>query len=130
LLQELGYSKDVVDLIKSSVNTERSQLPSFFSQVAIKEGLDEQISTPHTLEEHISRLNFPKISILFPQLKNDLLSIREASPPSLLTSEVVVAEKRRSSFGENDFDTKLAEFFHEFNHSTKGKVYLSWFDCV
>ncbi len=99
-------------MIKASIEKESQAFPHFLSRYA--EALEDQTSSSYSLQEHLSRINYPKLSILYNNIKEELQSIKAEG-------ELLYGVK--TEFAENEYEQNFEGLFEELNHSSKG-IYL------
>ena len=100
-------------MIQQAIEKESKIFPRFLAQFS---GLLEgHVSSPNSLKEHLSRIIFPRISLLLPTLKNELLNLKK---------EVNFKYGVQFPDDDRDYERQFTTLFSEINQSTKGTSFF------
>jgi hypothetical protein len=94
------------------VDNETLHLPALLSRFS--DLLDDQVSSSKSLKEHLARINFPKLALLYPSLKSELLNLQPTS-----SSFVGIQQTQPIS---TDYEKDLNNLFQEFSKSSAGQL--------
>jgi hypothetical protein len=93
------------------VDNEALHLPALLSRFS--DLLDDQVSSSKSLKEHLARINFPKLALLYPSLKSELLNLQPTSNSFVGIQQTPIS---------TDYEKDLNNLFQEFSKSSAGQL--------